>query len=208
MNATRTPLKAISSRPKKCAVRSCRAPFIPKQSFQTWCSPECGLVIAKAKQEKQRIAIEQRDRREIRARKQQLKSRSQHLKEAQAAFNAYIRERDRLQPCISCNSMPDDAGLLTGSRWDAGHYRSTGACPELRFEPLNVHKQCVRCNRDLSGNAVEYRIRLVARIGATAVEWLEGQHEPKKYAISDLELIKAAYRKKLRDLKKNEAAHG
>lgn len=197
----RTPLKQISGKPRKCAVRSCRAAFVPRQSFQTWCGPECGLVIAKAKQEKQRIAIEQRDRRDIRERKQQLKSRSQHMKEAQAAFNAYIRERDRLQPCISCASMPDDAGLLTGSRWDAGHYRSTGACPELRFEPLNVHKQCVRCNRDLSGNAVEYRIRLVARIGAAAVEWLEGQHEARKYTIADLEQIKTEYRRMTRELK-------
>lgn len=202
MIATRKPLKAISSKPKMCAVRTCRAPFVPAQTFQTWCSPDCAVVIARAKQDKQRKAIDQRERREIKVRKQKLKSRAEHMREAQAVFNAWIRERDRLLPCISCDATPCDTGLLTGSRWDAGHYRSVGACPELRFEPLNVHRQCVKCNQHLSGNAVEYRIRLVQRIGQAAVDWLEGQHEPKKYTIDELQQIKAAYRQKLRELKK------
>lgn len=209
MIATRKPLKAISDKPKKCAVRSCRAPFIPARPFQTWCGPDCGLAIARAKQEKERKALAQVERREIKARKEKLKTRSDYMKEAQAAFNAYIRERDRLLPCISCDASPNDTDLITGSRWDAGHYRSVGACPELRFEPLNVHRQCVKCNQHLSGNAVEYRIRLVKRIGQPLVDWLEGQHEPKKYTINDLQQIKAEYRALLRDLKKRQGViHG
>lgn len=204
MIATRKPLKAVSDKPKKCAVRTCRAPFVPKQSFQTWCSPDCAVLIARAKQEKQRKALSQVERREIKVRKEKLKSRSDHMREAQTSFNAWIRERDRLQPCISCDSMPSDSDLITGSRWDAGHYRSVGACPELRFEPLNVHRQCVKCNQHLSGNAVEYRIRLVRRIGQAAVEWLEGSHEPKKYTVEQLQQIKAEFRALLRDLKKGE----
>lgn len=202
MIATRKPLKAIGSKPKKCAVRTCRAPFIPTQSFQTWCSPDCAVVIARGKQEKQRKAIAQVERREIKVRKEKLKSRADHMREAQAAFNAWVRERDCLLPCISCDATPDDVGLLTGSRWDAGHYRSVGACRELRFEPLNVHRQCVKCNQHLSGNVVEYRIRLVRRIGQAAVNWLEGPHEPKKYTIDDLQQIKAHYRALLRDLQR------
>ena len=202
MSASRQPLKAISSKPKKCAVRTCRAPFVPARPFQTWCSTDCALVIARDKQEKERKAIEQRDRRELKERREKLKSRTDHLREAQAAFNAWVRERDRLQPCISCDSTTTDAGLMTGSRWDAGHYRSTGACPELRFEPLNVHRQCVRCNRDLSGNAVEYRIRLVRRIGFEAVQWLEGPHEPRKYSVEELKAIKTEYRARTRKLMK------
>lgn len=88
----------------------------------------------------------------------------------------------------------------------AGHYRSVGACPELRFEPLNIHRQCVKCNRNLSGNAVEYRIRLVQRIGAETVAWLEGPHEPRKYTVDEIKTIKAEYRAKTRELKKGEAA--
>jgi len=206
MIATCKPIKAISGKPKKCAVRTCRSTFIPSRPFQTWCSPECAVLIARAKQERQRKALEQRERREIQARREKLKRRSDHTREAQAAFNAWIRERDSRQPCISCGAMPSDSDLITGSRWDAGHYRSVGACPELRFEPLNVHRQCVKCNRSLSGNAVEYRIRLVRRIGQAAVDWLEGQHEPKKYTVDELQQIKAKYRALLRELKKQQEA--
>lgn len=76
---------------------------------------------------------------------------------------------------------------------------------ELRFEPLNVHRQCVKCNRNMSGNAVEYRIRLVKRIGADQVEWLEGPHKALRLTIADLQAIKVMYRQKLRDLRRAAA---
>ncbi|MEG0969405.1 MAG: recombination protein NinG, partial [Pseudomonas sp.] len=145
--------------------------------------------------------IDQRERREIKVRKEKLKTRSDHMCEAQVLFNEYIRLRDSGQPCISCDSLPSDHDLITGSRWDAGHYRSVGACPELRFEPLNVHRQCVKCNRNLSGNAVEYRIRLVQRIGANQVAFLEGPHQAQRYTIEDLKAIKVEYRAKIKQLK-------
>jgi hypothetical protein len=53
-----------------------------------------------------------------------------------------------------------------------------------------------------SGNIVEYRIRLVQKIGADKVAWLEGPHEPKRYTIDDLKAITADYRQKLRELKR------
>lgn len=192
-------------RPKKCRVPSCRASFIPRVSFQTWCSPECAVVIARAKQEKKRKELAKVERREIKVRKEKLKSRADHLREAQAAVNEYVRLRDAHLPCISCDSTPNDNDLMTGSRWDAGHYRSVGACPELRFEPLNIHRQCVKCNRNLSGNAVEYRIRLVLRIGADKVAWLEGPHAPRKYDVAEIKAIKAEYRAKIRELKRRAA---
>jgi hypothetical protein len=174
-------------------------------SFQTWCSPDCALVIARAKQEKKRKELAKVERRQINVRKEKLKSRADHLREAQAAVNEYVRLRDAHLPCISCDSTPNDNDLMTGSRWDAGHYRSVGACPELRFEPLNIHRQCVKCNRNLSGNAVEYRIRLVLRIGADKVAWLEGPHASRKYDVEQIKAIKAEYRAKIRELKRRAA---
>lgn len=193
----KTPLYSAQAepRPKKCAVKTCRASFVPTRSFQNWCSPDCAIVLAKAKKEKERKAIDQLERREIRARKQKLKSRGDHMREAQAAFNAWIRERDAALPCVSCGRHHD-------GQYHAGHYRTTAAAPELRFEPLNVHKQCAPCNNHKSGDIVNYRIELVKRIGAQAVEWIEGPHEPRKYTIEDLQAIKAKYRAKNRELKK------
>ncbi|MFI8394182.1 recombination protein NinG [Pseudomonas sp. NPDC078863] len=198
-------LTAKQPRPKKCAVKACRASFVPRVNFQSWCSPDCAVVIARDKQEKKRKSLAIIERREIKVRKEKLKSRADHLREAQTAVNEYVRLRDARLPCISCDSMPNDNDLMTGSRWDAGHYRSVGACPELRFEPLNIHRQCVKCNRNLSGNAVEYRIRLVQRIGAETVAWLEGPHEPRKYTVEEIKTIKAEYRAKTRELKRAAA---
>ncbi|UVL53970.1 recombination protein NinG [Pseudomonas sp. B21-035] len=192
-------------KPKKCCVASCGVSFVPSRMGQAVCSPACAALDAPRHREKAHKAINQRKRREIKVRKEKLKTRGDYMREAQAEFNTYIRLRDQHLPCISCDSLPSDHDLITGSRWDAGHYRSVGACPELRFEPLNVHRQCVKCNRNLSGNAVEYRIRLVQRIGADRVAWLEGPHQACKHTIDDLKAIKAEYRAKIKQLKEAAA---
>lgn len=194
-------------KPKKCKAPGCGKPFKPTMTTQKVCSIACAKAMAKDPK-LQKIAakaITKQKREDLQERREKLKTRREHMAETQTAFNAYIRERDACLPCISCDSLPSDHDLITGSRWDAGHYRSVGACPELRFEPLNVHRQCVKCNRNLSGNAVEYRIRLVKRIGADQVDWLEGPHKPQRLTIEDLQAIKALYRQKLRDLKRAAA---
>ena len=192
-------------KPKKCRVATCRASFVPARMGQAVCSPACAMIDGPRHAPKARKALDQIERAEIKVRKEKLKSRADHLREAQAAVNEFVRLRDAHLPCISCDSMPNDNDLMTGSRWDAGHYRSVGACPELRFEPLNIHRQCVKCNRNLSGNAVEYRIRLVQRIGADKVAWLEGLHPACKYTVEEIKAIKAKYRAMTRELKRAAA---
>ena len=192
-------------KPKTCRNATCSIKFVPQRLGQAVCSPACALATKDVNQQKARKSLAQVERREIKVRKEKLKSRADHLREAQTAVNEFIRLRDGHLPCISCDSLPSDHDLMTGSRWDAGHYRSVGACPELRFEPLNIHRQCVRCNRNLSGNAVEYRIRLVLRIGAEKVDWLEGPHPARKYTVEEIKAIKADYRAKTRELKRAAA---
>lgn len=203
----KTPLKSAGPRRKRCP--ECRVMYSPARESQAVCG-EIACAIAHAQSEKgqetARKSLAQVERREIKVRKEKLKSRADHLREAQTAVNEYVRLRDAHLPCISCDSQPNDNDLMTGSRWDAGHYRSVGACPELRFEPLNIHRQCVKCNRNLSGNSVEYRIRLVLRIGADKVVWLEGAHPARKYTVEEIKAIKAEYRAKTRELKRGEAA--
>jgi hypothetical protein len=193
-------------KPKKCRVATCRASFVPSRMGQAVCSPACAMIDAPRHEPKARKALADIERKDIKVRKEKLKTRADHLREAQAAVNEYVRLRDANLPCISCDSTPNDNDLMTGSRWDAGHYRSVGACPELRFEPLNIHRQCVKCNRNLSGNAVEYRIRLVLRIGAEKVAWLEGLHPACKYTVEEIKAIKAKYRAMTKELKKRLAA--
>jgi hypothetical protein len=188
------PQSAKPIRPKRCRVAGCGATFTPTRSFQKWCSPDCAVVLARQAQEKQRKSIAQRERREIKVRKEKLKTRAEHMKDTQVAFNAWVRGRDAEQPCISC-------GRFHQGKNDAGHYRTVASAPELRFEPLNCHLQCSPCNTHKSGDIVNYRISLVQRIGADKVEWLEGPHEPKKYTIDDLKALTALYRAKTKELK-------
>jgi hypothetical protein len=179
-------------RPRKCA--HCRTKFQPMRPFETWCSPECGSELAMKKITKAKANKLKKARKEIRASKEKLKSRGDYAREAQQAFNAYIRSRDEQYPCISC-------GRHHQGQYQAGHYRTVGANPELRFCELNVHKQCAPCNDHLHGNIVNYRIALVQRIGLERVEWLEGNHEPQHYGVEDLKEIKATYRAKLKAIK-------
>ena len=122
------------------------------------------------------------------------------MREAQKAFNAFIRYRDKLLPCVSCGNFTNDKDLVNGSRWDCGHFKSRGAHPELRFEELNCAKQCVKCNRDSSGNIANYRVELIKRIGVENLDWLEGPHEAKKYTCADLKEIELHYKAKLKQL--------
>lgn len=191
----RQAVKAVKTpKPKRCRVPECRTPFVPQRLGQAVCSPACAILDAPRHQQKARKALADVERREIKVRREKLKSRADHLKDTQVAFNAWVRERDAALPCISC-------GRHHQGKYDAGHYRTTAACPELRFEPMNVHRQCSPCNTQLSGNIVNYRIELVKRIGAELVDWLEGPHEPKKYTVEELKALTAHYRAKTRELK-------
>jgi hypothetical protein len=183
---------------KTCKNPECAAQFIPQRLGQDVCCWTCGLVIKDVNGDKARRAIDQLERKELKAAKERIKSRGDYLKEAQQAFNAVIRERDAALPCISC-------GRHHQGQYHAGHYRTVGSSPELRFEPLNVHKQCAPCNNHKSGDIVNYRIELVRRIGPEKVEWLEGPHEPKRYTIEQLQTIKAEFRALVRQLKKEAA---
>lgn len=186
-------------KPKKCRVATCRASFVPSRIGQAVCSPACAAIDAPRHQEKARKAIDQCERREIKVRREKLKSRTEHMREAQAAFNEWVRLRDSDRPCVSC-------GRHHEGQYHAGHYRSVGANPELRFEPLNVWKQCAPCNTHLSGNLVNYRLSLLQLIGPEKVDWLEGPHPACKHTVEEIKTIKAEYRAKARKLKKGEAA--
>tara|TARA_R110000824_G_scaffold327373_1_gene514244 strand:- start:278 stop:868 length:591 start_codon:yes stop_codon:yes gene_type:complete len=132
-------------------------------------------------------------KKDIKARKQAIKSLGELHKEAQPEFNRYIRLRDRGQPCISCQKHTD-------RQIHAGHYFSVGSSPELRYVEANVHAQCSICNNHLSGNQINYRISLIKKIGLSKVEELEGPHDPAKYTREDIIAIKAKYKLKYKEL--------
>jgi len=169
--------------------KSCQNKFEPKyNTIQPTCSIQCAIDYANDKKLKER-------RKDTRKRKQVLldQDRGYQIKKAQESFNAYIRERDKHENCVSCQRQP--------KKRNAGHFKSIGGYPELRFHEFNCHLQCEHCNTYLSGNIGPYRELLVDRIGQRNVEWLEGPHKPQKLSIEDIKEIRQYYKQQLKYLK-------
>lgn len=175
---------------KPCA--HCGQPFLPFNSMATVCSPTCAGRWVKAKR-KTEAAIH-------RAQKKKSRETLPYLKRAaQKAFNDYIRERDKRagRTCISSGNVLD----WSGNGVDAGHYRSVGSAPHLRYNEDNCHAQSKHDNQFRSGNAVDYRLGLIKRIGIARVEALEADNTPRHYTHDELRAIAALYRAKLKALK-------
>lgn len=185
-----SPLTRKVTRKKKCANPSCGDSFVEERMGQSACSIACAIVVG-------RLDAGKKERKQDAVRREKLKTRSDYIKEAQRAFNAWIKARDAALPCVSCGRHHTGA-------YHAGHYLSVGARPELRFEPLNVWKQCAPCNTYLSGNLVLYRQELIRRIGIDKVEWLEGPHETPKQTAEDLQQMAKRYRALARTLKEKK----
>jgi len=188
----------IQSRLKERSCAHCKARFMQVRHGQQVCSTECTIARAEAKQAKKIAKAKQAGRKADKIKREKLKTRSDYIKEAQVAVNKYVRLRDAGRGCISCGSLLVLGG--TGGGFDAGHWRSRGASPHLRFEEDNIHGQCKRCNLYGSGMAIEYRAGLIKRIGLARVEALEADQEPRKHSIQDLIEIRDKYRAKAKDM--------
>ena len=162
-----------------------------------FCSMDC---VVKHSSKAAIVASDKRKRQTLTKLKESVKTASQWRVEAQTAFNAYVRYRDRDQQCISCDATGSHEGL--GGYFDAGHYRSRGSSRHLSFNLHNCAKQCSRCNRYLGGNIVAYRLKLIERIGIDRVEAVECNNDTVRHDITYLRRIKQIFKNKLRIKKK------
>ncbi|MGV8004542.1 recombination protein NinG [Photorhabdus temperata subsp. temperata] len=187
---------------RKCKI--CCEWFMPKYHNIWWCSPDHGTELAIKKRnrdrEKAEQALKKKRQQELAEKKDKLKARKLAVKplsyfrnQAQQAFNAFIRERDKYQPCISC-------GRFHNGQYHAGHYLTIKAHPELRFDEDNVHKQCAPCNNHLSGNIINYKPCLIEKIGQERFDRLMSHHALQKLKRDDYEQIRDYYKDKLRRL--------
>jgi hypothetical protein len=173
---------------KKCKI--CREFFEPTySSLQPTCTkPQCIISYAKRVEEK-------KSKREIKVMRERVKSVSHWRRDLQQAFNAYIRERDKHRPCISCDKP------LVG-KYDAGHFYSVGSYPNLRFNEDNCHGQCVECNQHKHGNLIEYSLRLPDRIGTSQYHHIHQiKNDPLRLSLDEIKNLIQYYRKLLKSLK-------
>ena len=180
--------------PRIC--KCCGKGYTPARPLQKACSLACALELGKGKTAEDKAKA---DRKALREGREALKTRADHAKDTEKVVNEYVRLRDKDEPCISC-------GRHHQGQYHAGHFLSVGSHPELRFNPLNIHKQCQPCNTHKGGNAIEYRKRLIEKIGQDHIDWLEGPHEMTRYSVDDLKAIREEYRKKLKELRQKETA--
>ena len=123
---------SIPKKPRQC--RICKAMFQPIKPLQAVCGFECevqrGIILAekskKKREQAERIAVAA----SIKILREKLKTRRDWIREAQQAFNTFIRARDQAAgyACISSGRPLD----WTGNAVDAGHYRSVGSAPQDR----------------------------------------------------------------------------
>ncbi|HDS1113638.1 TPA: recombination protein NinG [Pluralibacter gergoviae] len=188
---------------RRCKI--CRAKFTPAFENQRWCCPEHGSQFALQELEKSRVKkrklAEKKQRAAWREKKAAVKPLSHWISMTQRAVNDWRREMLLAAGygCISC-------GTLTAIAWHAGHYRTTAAAPQLRFNPDNIWLQCSACNVHKSGNIEAYRANLVRLIGEERLHALENNNETHRYTREELAGIRADARAALREIKRQEAA--
>lgn len=78
-------------------------------------------------------------------------------------FSAYIRARD--PACVTCGAVKDSAVSHAG-HFIARQHMAT------RYDPRNVHKQCVVCNTYKHGNLIPYTLFMQQRYGQSVVDEL------------------------------------
>ena len=91
-----------------------------------------------------------------------MRPKRQRLKDtAWKTFSEYIRLRDK--HCVTCPN---------GLAENAGHFWHN----VLDFDEENVHGQCVRCNKWLSGNLAVYAVYLLKLMGKKKFDALDIRH--------------------------------
>jgi len=167
--------------------KNCKEKFEQVRFNQKFClEADCVRVWVESEKAKQWKKTKQKA-------KLDLMTLSDYLKLAQQVFNKWINLRDKGKPCISCDKP------ITG-RVNASHFWNANNHYNVRFNEDNVHSSCITCNQFLSGNLLEYRTRLISKIGEQRFNILEAEaRKTRKFTIDELKEIIATYKKKIKE---------
>jgi len=168
--------------------KNCKTKFEPKTFLQKYCNnEECIRVFV----EEAKVKTWKKTKAKMKA---DLMTLQDYLKLAQITFNKYINLRDKNLPCISCNK-PIKGRVNASHFWNANNHYN------VRFNEDNVHSSCITCNQFLSGNLLEYRSRLILKIGQERFNILEAEaKKTRKFTKEELKEIIDTYKKKIKDI--------
>lgn len=176
--------------------RECKFSFEPRNSLQVCCNPACAITYARRKElAKQKKAVTKVKKVHAKQKREfyenDIKTRRDSAKKA---CHAYIRARDKDQPCICC-------GRPLGKSYDAGHFIESGNHPKIRYHEDNIHAQSVYCNQYKGGNSDDYEGRLIEKIGSNRVAFLKANKGgTMKRTAQDYKEIEIHYKQKLKEL--------
>lgn len=138
---------------KKCKV--CQVEYTPQRIGQKVCGYKCAIELAKEQSWKERKEVL----------KESTKTLGDYAKELQKEVNKLVRLIDFGKTCISSGIFP--------KKPQAGHYRSVGAYPALRYHLDNIHLQSYEQNVEKSGNPLGYRQGLKERYGIEYLNYVD-----------------------------------
>jgi hypothetical protein len=186
---------ATTLKPKICAM--CPREFMPRSSFASCCSQRCAMRKVAADNK----AKAAKEKAEFQARKDAIVRLSELEDQCRRIVQKIARIRDRHDGCISCHMGPDYRGM-----WHGSHFRPAGNNSAVQFHLWNIHKSCAQCNLHKGGNLGAYRPRLVEKIGADRVAWLESQNQAVRYSREYLVRFKKVMGKRLRRIERRAQA--
>lgn len=184
-------LRIAKPKERKCAI--CRNPFEPRSMTHKACGPFCAQEVARVAAIKQKAREQRQERAGDRVKLEKFKTLPACKREAQVAWNKYVRARDAGKPCCSCGATPKE---VFGGAMDCSHYRSRGSSPHLSFHLHNAAAACVKCNRFLGGNVVALRAGLIARLGEEKILAVEADNRARHFTKEYLARIKKIFTKK------------
>lgn len=174
-----------------------------------FCKFDCAFEYAKSMQAKQQerqqakakqsqAKSDKDDRKTTRERKKELMTRAQWYDKLQTLVNQYVRlVRDIDKPCCTCGTTNPNI------KYDAGHFFTRKARPDIRFELTNIHKQCsMNCNQFGSGMRNEYEKFIIKEYSQEHLDFLTLQQDNLKTQFptwQDIETEIIRYRKLLRE---------
>lgn len=159
---------------------------------------ECGSVFHTKMYHKPRKPIQRTAiKRTVKpVKKKKAPTRGQLVKKLDAAFSQYIRSkdaRDGVAECVTCHTVADWKTLQNGHFYTRGRYAT-------RWDEMNCHVQCYRCNVALKGNYIEYTKYMIDRYGREAVDELDAKSRTTvKVTTQEIKELTELYKNKVKE---------
>ena len=109
-------------------------------------------------------------------------------------ISEYVRRKEN-DVCYTCGVKKE------WKETHCGHFLHQAKTSKLAYERKILHCQCVKCNNFLSGNLLEYTIKMVKLYGLKQVEaWKRESKKPYRWKRGELEELIEKYKIKLKKL--------